>query len=69
MELARRVVISMLDTMSMTDTTMLLAPRVEARLLQELKVQRHETVLEIGAGSGFVAALLGHQRGFPDHIF
>jgi protein-L-isoaspartate(D-aspartate) O-methyltransferase len=39
----------------------MLAPRVEARLLQELKVQRHETVLEIGAGSGFVAALLGHR--------
>lgn len=39
----------------------MLAPRVEARMLQELKVQRHEKVLEIGAGSGFVAALLGHR--------
>ena len=39
----------------------MLAPKVEARLLQELKVQRHETVLEVGAGSGFVAALLGHR--------
>jgi protein-L-isoaspartate(D-aspartate) O-methyltransferase len=39
----------------------MLAPRVEARLLQELKVQRHETVLEVGAGSGFMAALLGHR--------
>jgi protein-L-isoaspartate(D-aspartate) O-methyltransferase len=39
----------------------MLAPRVEARLLQELKVQRHESVLEIGAGSGFMAALLGHR--------
>ncbi|HSI50435.1 MAG TPA: protein-L-isoaspartate O-methyltransferase [Ideonella sp.] len=39
----------------------MLAPRVEARLLQEAKVQRHETVLEIGAGSGFMAALLGHR--------
>lgn len=39
----------------------MLAPRVEARLLQELKVQRHETVLEVGAGAGFVAALLGHR--------
>jgi protein-L-isoaspartate(D-aspartate) O-methyltransferase len=33
----------------------MLAPRVEARMLQELKVQRHETVLEVGAGSGFMA--------------
>ena len=39
----------------------MLAPRVEARLLQEAKVQRHETVLEVGAGSGFMAALLGHR--------
>jgi protein-L-isoaspartate(D-aspartate) O-methyltransferase len=39
----------------------MLAPRVEARLLQALQVQRHERVLEIGAGSGFMAALLGHR--------
>jgi protein-L-isoaspartate(D-aspartate) O-methyltransferase len=39
----------------------MLAPRVEARLLQELLVQRHERVLEIGTGSGFMAALLGHR--------
>jgi protein-L-isoaspartate(D-aspartate) O-methyltransferase len=39
----------------------MLAPRVEARLLQELQVQRHEKVLEVGAGSGFMAALLAHR--------
>jgi len=39
----------------------MLAPRVEARLLQEAQVQRHERVLEIGAGSGFMAALLAHR--------
>jgi len=39
----------------------MLAPRVEARLLQELQVLRHERVLEIGAGSGFMAALIGHR--------
>ena len=39
----------------------MLAPRVEARLLQESHVQRHERVLEIGAGSGFMAALLAHR--------
>ncbi|MCB1998314.1 MAG: protein-L-isoaspartate O-methyltransferase [Burkholderiaceae bacterium] len=39
----------------------MLEPRLEARLLQELQVQRHEKVLEIGTGSGFVAALLGHR--------
>jgi protein-L-isoaspartate(D-aspartate) O-methyltransferase len=39
----------------------MLAPRVEARLLQELKLAGHEHVLEIGAGSGYMAALLAHQ--------
>jgi protein-L-isoaspartate(D-aspartate) O-methyltransferase len=39
----------------------MLSPKVEARLLQELAVQRHERVLEIGAGSGYMAALLAHR--------
>jgi protein-L-isoaspartate(D-aspartate) O-methyltransferase len=39
----------------------MLAPKVEARLLQELQLQRSHTVLEIGAGSGFMAALLAHR--------
>jgi protein-L-isoaspartate(D-aspartate) O-methyltransferase len=43
------------------DGPQMLEPKVEARLLQELQVQRHEKVLEIGTGSGFMAALLGHR--------
>jgi protein-L-isoaspartate(D-aspartate) O-methyltransferase len=39
----------------------MLPPKTEARLLQELKLQRHEKVLEIGAGSGYMAALLAHK--------
>jgi len=39
----------------------MLAPRVEARMLQDAAVQPHEKVLEIGAGSGYMAALLAHQ--------
>lgn len=39
----------------------MLAPKVDARLLQELAVHKHERVLEVGAGSGYMAALLGHQ--------
>jgi protein-L-isoaspartate(D-aspartate) O-methyltransferase len=39
----------------------MLTPKVEARLLQELHVQRHERVLEVGAGSGHMAALLAHR--------
>jgi protein-L-isoaspartate(D-aspartate) O-methyltransferase len=43
------------------DGQVMLAPKVEARLLQEAQVQRHERVLEIGTGSGFMAALLAHR--------
>jgi protein-L-isoaspartate(D-aspartate) O-methyltransferase len=39
----------------------MLAPKLEARLLQEMSVAHHESVLEIGAGSGFMAALLAHK--------
>lgn len=45
----------------LTATRRMLAPKVEARLLQELKLQRHEKVLEIGAATGHLAALLGHK--------
>ena len=37
----------------------MLAPKVEARLLQDADPQPHEKVLEVGAGSGYMAALLG----------
>ncbi|MBS0449930.1 MAG: protein-L-isoaspartate O-methyltransferase [Proteobacteria bacterium] len=39
----------------------MLSPKVEARMLQDLKIQPHETVLEIGTGSGFMAALLANR--------
>lgn len=42
----------------------MLSPRVEARMLQDLQIYKHETVLEIGTGSGFMAALLAHRAQF-----
>ncbi len=39
----------------------MLAPRVQARLVQDLAVQKSDKVLEIGTGTGFTAALLAHQ--------
>jgi len=39
----------------------MLEPKVEARILQDLKVQPHEKVLEVGAGSGYMAALLASR--------
>ena len=43
------------------DGQCMLAPRVEARTLHDLHIQPHETVLEIGTGSGFMAALLARR--------
>lgn len=46
---------------AITRGQVMLEPRVEARMLQDLQVGKHEKVLEIGTGSGFMAALLGQQ--------
>lgn len=43
----------------------MLAPRVEAKLLQELTVKKTDRVLEIGTGSGYMAALLA---GRAEHV-
>ena len=39
----------------------MLSPKVEARLLQELAVKKTDKALEIGTGSGYMAALLAAQ--------
>lgn len=39
----------------------MLAPKVEARFLQELGIRPHEHVLEVGTGSGYMAALAAHK--------
>jgi len=41
----------------------MMEPKVEARLLQELALQPQDRVLEIGTGSGFMAALLAGLAG------
>ncbi len=38
-------------------------PKLEARVLQSLKLSRHDTVLEVGSGSGYLAALLSRLAG------
>jgi protein-L-isoaspartate(D-aspartate) O-methyltransferase len=50
--------IPLLDT---PDGPSMLEPKVEARLLQELRVTHTDRALEIGTGSGFMAALLAHR--------
>jgi len=39
----------------------MLNPKIEARLLQDVSLKKHESVLEIGTGSGYMAALLAHK--------
>ena len=40
---------------------LMLAPRVQARLVQDLALQKTDKVLEIGTGTGFTTALLASQ--------
>ncbi|MCF8184666.1 MAG: protein-L-isoaspartate O-methyltransferase [Polynucleobacter sp.] len=44
----------------------MLAPKVEAHALQALAMKKHENVLEVGTGSGYMAALLGAHA---DHVW
>jgi len=39
------------------------APRVEARVLQNLNLKKTDRILEVGTGSGYFAALLAHCAG------
>lgn len=39
----------------------MMAPKIEARLLQELAVRKSDRVLEVGTGSAYLTALLAHR--------
>ena len=39
----------------------MMQPKVEARIVQELALQPHETVYEVGTGSGYLTALLARR--------
>jgi len=41
----------------------MLAPKVEARMLQELGIRKTDKILEVGTGSGYVTALLSKLGG------
>ncbi len=39
----------------------MLAPKMEARILQELHIKKTDKILEVGSGSGYMTALLAEQ--------
>ena len=39
----------------------MLNPKIEARIAQDVHVKKHENVLLVGAGSGYLTALLAHR--------
>lgn len=39
----------------------MMAPKMEARIVQELALRRTDRVLEVGTGSGYLSALLAHR--------
>ena len=45
---------------------MMLAPKMEARILQELQVTKTDRILEIGSGSGYLTSLLAKKGG---HVY
>ncbi len=44
----------------------MLAPKMEARILQELQVRKGDRILEVGSGSGYLTALLAKKGG---HVY
>lgn len=46
----------------------MMAPKMEGRLLQALAPQAHETVLEIGTGSGYLTACLARLAAHVDSV-
>lgn len=43
-------------------------PKLEARVVQELALRKTDRVLEVGTGSGYLAALLAHRAGRVDSV-
>jgi protein-L-isoaspartate(D-aspartate) O-methyltransferase len=46
----------------------MLAPKLEARILQEVQVKKTDRILEVGSGSGYVAALLAKIGDFVHSV-
>lgn len=56
--------LAFMDTeLPLADGSLMLSPKIEARIVQEVAVKKHENVLVAGAGTGYLPALLAfHAR-------
>jgi len=56
--------LAFMDTeLPLTDGSLMLSPKMEARIVQEVAIKKHEHVLVVGAGTGYLSALLAfHAR-------
>jgi len=50
------------------DGQVMLAPKMEGRILQSLEIKKTDKVLEIGTGSGYLTALLAMQAKHVDSV-
>lgn len=46
----------------------MLAPKLEARILQEIQVKKTDRILEVGSGSGYLTALLARQGEYVSSV-
>jgi len=56
--------LAFMDTqLPLADGSLMLSPKLEARIVQDVAIKKHENVLVIGAGTGYLPALLAfHAR-------
>ncbi len=56
--------LAFMDTqLPLADGSLMLSPKLEARIVQDVAVKKHENVLQIGVGTGYLSALLAfHAR-------
>jgi protein-L-isoaspartate(D-aspartate) O-methyltransferase len=56
--------LAFMDTeLPLADGSLMLSPKMEARIVQEVAIKKHENVLVVGAGTGYLSALLAfHAR-------
>lgn len=45
----------------LADRSLMLSPKMEARIVQEVAIKKHETALVVGAGTGYLPALLAYR--------